>query len=533
MFKDSHLLRDPIKNKGLIYSQNERERYGLHGLLPYATLTLAEEVERSYLFFRTLPDNFARSLYLSELQNNNTTLFYRLVLDHLDEMMPLIYTPMVGEIAQQFSKIYRYPRGLYITYPLRQQMEQLFENLALQEVDVIVVTDGERVLGLGDLGIGGMAICIGKLALYSLLGGIHPSRTLPIMLDVGTNREELLRDPHYIGWSHPRIRGEEYDNFLEQFVQIVKKKYPTVLLQWEDFAKEHARPLLERYRQTICSFNDDMQGTSAVTFAGIMTAAKRSKRELTEHRFVIVGAGTAGVGIAEQLLRALVDQGMAEKEALSHIYLVDRGGLLHESDPAIDENQRKFAWDKKNKKCRNLLEVVRFAEPTVLIGVSGQPNLFTREIVDIMRQTTSHPIIFPLSNPLSCTEADPKALLEWTGGDAIIATGSPFGNVVCQGKSYSIPQCNNANIFPGVGLGVISVKARTVSDEMFFAATRALSRGVSQEGEELFPPFRQIRTISHNIAVEVAKTARDQGLCAAYSDEEILEAVNGNMWTPS
>jgi malate dehydrogenase (oxaloacetate-decarboxylating) len=537
MLKGKDLLRDPLSNKGLAYSNEERSRLGLHGLMPCGIMTLENQVKRRYDFFKKLTDDFTKSIYLSDVQNRNETVFYRLVLDHLEEMMPLIYTPTVGELSLQFSNIYRHHRGLYVSYPLRHQMDELFANIHEKDIDVIVVTDGERVLGLGDLGTGGMAICIGKLALYSLLGGIYPGKALPIMVDVGTNRKELLDDPLYIGWRHPRIKGKEYEDFLESFVQAVKKKYPKVLLQWEDFGKDNARPLLERYRHKICSFNDDMQGTSAVTLAAILSAVKAAKMKFTEQRFVIVGAGTAGVGIAEQLLTGLIRAGLKREEALSRFYLVDRYGLIHEDDQHVDVNQKKFARKRSEQesKTTDLLKIIQFAKPTILIGVSGQPNIFTKEMIEVMAQTTEHPIIFPLSNPTAYAEAHPQNLLEWTHGKAIIATGSPFGTITYKGKPHKIAQCNNSNIFPGIGLGIIAVKPREVSDEMFLAAADTLSSfSPLQRGEEgIFPPILDLRRVSREIAISVAKMARDQGLCEKLSDQQIVEAVDRNIWVPA
>jgi malate dehydrogenase (oxaloacetate-decarboxylating) len=537
MLKGRDLLRDPLLNKGLAFSDEERGRLKLHGLMPSGIMSLENQVKRRYEFFKKLTDDFTKSIYLSDIQNRNETVFYRLVLDHLEEMMPLIYTPTVGELSLQFSNIYRHHRGLYVSYPLSHQMEELFANVEEKDIDVIVVTDGERILGLGDLGAGGMAISIGKLALYSLLGGIYPGKALPIMLDVGTNKKELLDDPLYIGWRHPRIRGKEYDDFLESFVQAVKKKYPKVLLQWEDFGKDNARPLLERYRHKICSFNDDMQGTSAVTLAAILAAVKSTKAKLDQQRFVIVGAGTAGIGIAEQLHRALLREGLKDEEAASRFYLVDRYGLIHEDDQHVDDNQRKFARKKSEQesKTTNLLEIIRFAKPTVLIGVSGQPNIFTKEMIEVMAAATEHPIIFPLSNPTAYAEAHPQKLLEWTHGKAIIATGSPFGTITYSGKPYKIAQCNNSNIFPGIGLGIIAVKPREVSDEMFIAAADTLSSfsPMQKGGSGIFPSIPELRSVSREIAIAVAKTARDQGLCEKLSDQQIVQAVDRNIWTPS
>jgi len=544
MTKGKAILRDPILNEGLAFSDEERVRLGLHGLLPYGVRNLEQQVQRRYEFFSQLQTDLAKSLYLSDVLNRNETVFYRLVLDHLPEMMPLIYTPTVGEISVRYSSLYSHHRGLYVSFPLKDRMDEMLTNAAgHEEVDVIVATDGERILGLGDLGAGGMAISVGKLSLYTLLGGIHPSRTLPVLLDVGTNRQELLEDPFYIGWRHVRVHGEDYDDFLDQFVAAVKKRFPRVLLQWEDFGKEHARPLLERYRHKICSFNDDMQGTAAVTLSAIMSAVKAAKSRLEEQKIAIVGAGTAGLGIADQLAHAMVRHGLTQEEARARFFLFDRYGLIHEDSPTTDENQKIYArkrselahWNLANKEKISLVDLAKAAAPTVLIGVSGQADVFTQDIIESMAHATPHPIIFPLSNPTSCIEAHPQKLIEWTKGKAIIATGSPFAPVSYGGKTYRIAQCNNSNIFPGLGLGVIAVKAHQVSDEMFIQAAETLSAHspLNHGGSDLFPALKELRQVSREIAINTAKTARDQGLTdKKISDDEIVKAVDRMMWFP-
>jgi malate dehydrogenase (oxaloacetate-decarboxylating) len=544
MVKGKAVLHDPLLNKGLAFTEEERTRLGLHGLLPYGIRDLEQQVERRYEFFSHLPTELGKSLYLSDTLNRNETVFYRLVLDHLQEMMPLIYTPTVGEVSLRYSSLYSHPRGLYVSFPLKDRMDEMLANATSgQEIDVIVATDGERILGLGDLGAGGMAISVGKLCLYTLLGGIHPSKTLPVMLDVGTNRKELLDDPMYMGWRHTRIDGAEYDEFIDQFVSTVKRRFPKILLQWEDFGKGHARPLLERYRHKICSFNDDMQGTAAVTLAAIMAAVKAAGSRLEDQKIAIVGAGTAGLGIADQLRHAMVRQGLSADEAKRRFFLFDRIGLIHEDSSNIDQNQQVYArsrselshWNLANQDQITLLDLVKASSPTVLIGVSGQSDIFTQDMIVSMAKAVHRPIIFPLSNPTSCIEAHPQKLIEWTKGKAIVATGSPFAPVKYEGKSYPIAQCNNSNIFPGLGLGIIAVKAREVSDEMFMQAAETLSAlsPLNHGGSTLFPALTDLRKVSREIAINVAKTARDQGLTdQKMTDAAIAQTVDLMMWSP-
>ncbi|MBS3904329.1 MAG: NAD-dependent malic enzyme [Simkania sp.] len=544
MLKGKALLRDSICNKDLAFSDEERDRYGLHGLLPFGIATPELQVEKCYKRFCQQPNDLLKHIYLTDIQNRNETLFYRLILEHLEEMMPLIYTPTVGDVSLQYSHLYNHQRGLYISFPMRDRMEELIANIPNKEVDVIVATDGERVLGLGDLGAGGMAISVGKLSLYTLLGGIHPARTLPVMIDVGTNQKDLLEDPMYVGWRHPRITGSEYDEFVERFVTAIQRRFPEVLLQWEDFGKEHARPLLERYRHRICSFNDDMQGTAAVVLSALMAAVYSIGSSLEEQKIMLFGAGTAGIGIVEQLVNAMVRHGVSQEKARERFYLIDQYGLVHEDLALADAHQKLYArkrteihtWSLQDKEKIALIDAVRVVKPTVLIGVSAQPGVFTQEVVETMAKATARPIIFPLSNPTSRAEAAPQDLMSWTKGKAIIATGTPFPPVLYEGRTHKITQCNNSNIFPGLGLGAISVKSKEVSNEMFIQAAETLSaHSPLKRGESaLFPDIADLRRISREIAINVAKTARDQGFTAAkYSDDEICQAVDRNIWTPT
>jgi malate dehydrogenase (oxaloacetate-decarboxylating) len=528
------ILNDPLLNKGSGFTDDEREELGLHGLLPYHVSTIEEQVVRRYDNFLAKKDPLARYTFLSALQSRNEILFFRLVIEHLEEMLPLIYTPTVGEASLHYSFIYRESRGLYLSYPLRNKMEKIFSHLAKKEIDIVVVTDGERILGLGDLGIGGMAIPQGKLALYTLFAGIHPARTLAIHLDVGTNNPDLLNDPLYLGWSHKRIRGKEYEKFVASFVKALKRHYPNALLQWEDFGRENAQPLLDKYRDQIASFNDDIQGTAATVLAGIIAATKATKKKLKDQKIVLLGAGSAGLGICEMLVRAMMDEGASEKNARSQFYLIDIGGLIHADLKEATSAQKKFArpleeikrWKVNDPKKITLLEVVKNAKPDVLIGVSTQGGAFTEEIVREMAKTCVRPIIFPLSNPTSKSEAHPKDLHKWTQGKAIVATGSPFEKV---------SQCNNVYIFPGVGLGVIISRAKKVTDRMFLTAANILAEHsplLKNEKGTLFPSFQALRDVSSEIAVGVALVAQKEKVGEKVTLEKLKKRLKENVWFP-
>jgi malate dehydrogenase (oxaloacetate-decarboxylating) len=485
------------------------------------------------------------------LQDRNETLFYRLLSEHVEEMMPIIYTPVVGAASQHYSHIYRRPRGLYISYPHRAEIDAMLANAPFDKIEVIVVTDGERVLGLGDLGVGGMGIPVGKLALYTLCAGIHPAATLPIMLDVGTDNEELLNDPLYLGWRQRRVRGAEYDEFIESFIAAVARRFPQVLLQWEDFARHNARRLLERYQDRLCTFNDDIQGTGAVTLAGLLAAVKSNGETLREQRIVMFGAGSAATGIAEQIVAALVNEDsgerLSEAEARSRLWLIDVGGLVHDGREDLEEIARPYAqsrariegWQLQNSQRVTFADVVRHVQPTALIGTAAQPGAFTQDIVSEMARHVARPIIFPLSNPTSRCEANPADLLAWTAGRAIVAAGSPFPDVQPAvfggGRPRRIGQCNNAYIFPGVGLGVIASGAPRVRREMFIAAARALAEmapALSDPMAPLFPPLSEVRAVSARVALAVAREAQRLGYAGPASDEEIGRKIAAKMWTP-
>lgn len=537
------LLECPLQNRGTAFTETQRKQLGLLGLLPPNVETLSEQVQRSYAAYQRKTTDIGRHIFLRNLQDTNETLFYRLLADHLTEMTPIIYTPVVGEACQQFSEIYRRARGLFIAYPERDYIDEMLNNAMVQNVRVIVVTDGERILGLGDQGTGGMGIPIGKLSLYTACGGIDPATTLPVILDVGTNNEERLADPLYIGWRNKRISGQDYYDFLDIFVQAVKRKWPDVLLQFEDFAQTHAAPLLERYRDQLCTFNDDIQGTAAVTVGTLMSAVKVAGERLCDQNVAFLGAGSAGCGIAEQMIAAMVREGITEPEARSRFFMVDRPGLLHDGisdllpfqQKLVQPHERVKAWASNPRVAISLLDVVQQAQPTILVGVSAQPGLFTEEIVRTMAAYTEHPMIFPMSNPTSRAEAVPEDLIHWTDGKALIATGSPFDPVSYKGRSYPVAQSNNSYIFPGMGLGILAVGARRVSDDMFMAASLALSEcspALADPQAALLPSLEGIRDVSRKIALAVARQAQQEGLATQISAEELEQRIDDTVWEP-
>jgi len=530
------LLDTPLLNKGSAFPEDERREFGLLGLLPQHCSTVEEQLARTYENYRRKETDLERYVFLTALQDRNETLFYRLLQEHISEMMPIIYTPTVGEGCRQYSHVFRRPRGLYISYPHRDEIRAILDNAPSDNVEVIVVTDGERILGLGDLGVGGMGIPIGKLSLYSLCAGIHPSVTLPIMLDVGTDNAELMADSLYLGWRHARVRGQEYDDFIEAFVEAVKEKFPRVLLQWEDFSKHNAARLLERYRDRLCTFNDDIQGTGAVTVAGLLAAMRSLHTNLDEQRMLILGAGSAAIGICDQIVAAMVHDGYTEQEAKQQLWLVDSKGLVHDGRQGLERSKQKYAQRVAGLKSCGLsfLEVVKNVRPTILIGTSGQRGAFTQEVVREMARHVDRPVIFPLSNPTSRSEATPTELFNWTDGRALIATGSPFPPVNYKGRLIEIGQCNNAFIFPGVGLGIIASNARRVTDAMFSAAARVLSEFspvLDFADGPLFPPLKAVREISYRVALAVGAEAVRKGLTSRNVDS-LEQGVMDKMWTP-
>ncbi|MFL6334882.1 MAG: NAD-dependent malic enzyme [Pyrinomonadaceae bacterium] len=537
------LLDNPTLNKGSAFSQEERREFGLVGLLPSHTSTIDEQSARAYENYRRKETDVERYVFLVSLQDRNETLFYRLLQEHTAEMMPIIYTPTVGAGCQSYSHLFRRPRGLYISYPERDEIDAILSNAPTKEPSVIVVTDGERILGLGDLGVGGMGIPVGKLSLYTLCAGIHPRATLPILLDVGTDNRALLDDPLYLGWRHERVRGDAYDEFVEAFVKAVMRRFPNVLLQWEDFAKDNAARLLERYRNRLCTFNDDIQGTGAVTLAGLLAATRAAGTRLREQRIVLLGAGSAAHGISDQLVAAMTDEGLTPREARSRLWLLDSRGLIHTGRLGLDSFKERYAqpckllagWQTVSPGSHTLLEVVREVRPTVLIGTSAQPGSFTEEVVREMARHVERPVIFPLSNPTSKSEAAPRDLVEWTEGRALVATGSPFPDVAYGGRRIRVGQCNNSFIFPGVGLGVLAAGARRVNDVMFVAAARSLaelSPALCEDGAPLYPRLETVREVSRLVALAVGREAQRCGLVAALAPGELEERVEEMMWTP-
>lgn len=536
------LLETPLLNKGSAFSKEEREAFNLTGLLPPRYESIEEQVKRAYMQYSSFESAINKHIYLRAIQDKNETLFFRLVQEHLPEMLPIIYTPTVGDACERFSDIYRSKRGLFVSYAERDQLDAILRNATKPKVKVIVVTDGERVLGLGDQGIGGMGISIGKLSLYTACGGISPAYTLPVVLDVGTNNEKLLNDPMYMGARHKRIEQAEYDAFVDQFMHAVHKRWPEAMIQFEDFAQPNAMPILQRYRDKYCCFNDDVQGTAAVTVGSLLAASRVKKQKLSEQRVVFVGAGSAGCGIAEQVITQMQAEGLSEQQARSQVFMVDRFGLLSEGMTGLRDFQEKLVqsndaladWNYSGDYA-SLLDVMNCAKPTVLIGVSGQPGLFSEQVVRAMHKSCDLPIIFPLSNPSRQVEATPEQVIAWTEGQVILATGSPFAPVQYHGKTFPVAQCNNSYIFPGIGLGVIAVKAKRISDEMLMAASETLAAAspLANTGEgELLPSLTSLAQLSKRIAFAVGKVAQQQGLALEISDNQLQDQIEANFWRP-
>jgi malate dehydrogenase (oxaloacetate-decarboxylating) len=530
-------------SKGTAFTDKERTEFGLHGLLPPQIETLEAQAVRAYEAYRRKPDDLERHIYLRALQDTNEVLFYRLLLDHIAEMTPIVYTPTVALACEQFSHIYRRPRGLFISYPLRDSIPALLRNRPNREVDVIVVTDGERILGIGDQGAGGLGIPIGKLSLYTLIGGIRPERTLPIVLDVGTNNTERLKDPEYLGWRHERITGQEYFDFIDQFVQAVKQELPGTCLQWEDFATPHARPILQRYRNELLTFNDDIQGTSAVALGAVLGAVKVTGKSLTEQQIVMFGAGSAGIGVADGLRGAMKGEGLSEQEARSRFWVIDKDGLLHSGRTDLTSEQSVYAqpesrvggWPRSANGHIGLADLMGKIEGTVLIGLSTVHGAFSEPIVREMASKVDRPIIFPLSNPTSKAEARADDLIHWTEGRALVATGSPFAPVEYEGRTIPIAQCNNIYIFPAMGLGLVASGAWRVTEPMMLAAARALaanSPALKDSSASLLPPLTEIRRVAAEIAVAVGIEAQKDGVAPKLSEDELRQRVKETQWTP-
>lgn len=536
------LLSTPKLNKGCAFSHEERELFHLTGLLPTDVETLEQQVTRMYMQFSEQTTNLGKNIYLNVLHDYNETLFYKLVSQHLEEMLPIIYTPTVGEAVQRFSLEHRKPKGLYISYEERHNIEKILDNRVPPEVDLTVVTDGEAVLGIGDQGIGGINISNAKLMVYALCGGINPHRFLPIQLDVGTNNLHLLNDPMYLGWRHERITGQAYDDFIDTFVNAITKKFPGIFLHWEDFSRDNARNILDRYRNKICTFNGDMQGTGVVALSCVLAGVQASGIPLRNHRIVIMGAGTAGVGIADQIYDSLKREGFTEKEARSKIWLLDKSGLLTTQSsllsfqkPFARDHQEVSPWEINHPDYIDLYDVVKNVKPTILIGASTVAGAFNETIVRMMANEIERPIIMPLSNPNSLSEARPEDLLKWTNAKAIIATGSPFPDVNHENKLYRIAQSNNAFAFPGIGLGAIAVKAKHITDEMLYAATLALtacSPSAQDKTAPILPKLSDSKLISFHVALAVADQARKQGLARIPEHVNLEEVIRNTIWEP-
>lgn len=529
------LMQMPLLNKGTAFTEEERDELKLLGKLPHRVETLEEQVKRVKNQYRAYVSSLQKYIYLNNLHDKNEVLFYKLLHEDLAETLPLIYTPGVSNAVKEFSHEFRSPRGLYLAYPDRAKMDEVLDNRTHAEIDLMVVTDGERILGIGDQGIGGMDIPIAKLVVYSLCG-INPYNALPIMLDVGTDNQELLNNPLYLGWRHPRIRGKEYDDFIHQFVELVKKKFPMSMLHWEDFGQQNARRILETYRTTHCTFNDDMQGTGVVTLAALLAAIQATKKPIQEQRVIVFGAGTAGVGIADQLHNAMQRQGMSSDAAYRQFWLIDREGLLREG-MSLAFFQTPYARPKEEMwpDKADLLTVVKAIKPTILIGCSTVRNAFNEEVVREMTNNVAQPIIFPLSNPNERSEADAADLLNWSEGKALIATGSPYDPVLLNGKKYDITQCNNALSFPGIGIGTIASRAKEVTDNMLWAAANAISEKspVRQDpSKALLPAITEISVLAPYVAVAVAKQAIADGVARSTPKLELDEFIQENIWRP-
>ncbi len=536
------LLETPLLNKGSAFSREERAAFNLTGLLPPRYESIEEQAARAYMQYSSFEEPINKHIYLRVVQDNNETLFHRLLQNHIEEMLPIIYTPTVGDACERFSDIYRSARGLFISYSDRDQLDDVLRSATKKKVKVIVVTDGERVLGLGDQGIGGMGISIGKLSLYTACGGISPAYTLPVCLDVGTNNEKLLNDPYYMGNRHRRITGDEYYEFVDKFIKAVKRRWPEAMVQFEDFAQPNAMPLLKRYRDQICCFNDDIQGTAAVTVGTLLAACRSKGQKLSSQKVVFVGAGSAGCGIAEQVISQMVSEGLTDAQARSQVYMVDRFGLLTEGMSDLRDFQQALVQQKDaiadwsfSGDYASLRDVMNCAKPDILIGVSGVAGLFTEAVVKAMKKHCALPIIMPLSNPIKQIEARPEKIIEWTEGQVIIATGSPFKPIEYQGNTYPVAQCNNSYIFPGIGLGVLAVKARRISDDMLRIASETLAAAspLANTGEGgLLPPLTQLAELSKKIAFEVAKVAMQQGHALELDDESLQKKIDANFWKP-
>lgn len=535
------LLTTPQLNKGTAFTREEREAFGLLGKLPYRVETIDEQVKRAFLQYSSYTTRLQQNIYLNNLNDKNQILFYKLLSRHLAEMLPTIYTPIVGAAVKRFSLEYRQPRGLYIAHSDKNKIDEIIKNRSNPEIDLIVVTDGEGVLGIGDQGIGGMDIPVAKLMVYTLCGGINPVKTLPVFLDVGTNNQELLNDPMYLGCPHPRIQNAEYDDFILTFVNEIHKQFPNAFLHWEDFGRGNARRILDQFQDQLCTFNDDIQGTGAVTLAALLAACDVTGVALTEQRIVVFGAGSAGTGISDQIVDAMIASGLTKEQAYQRFWLIDRQGLLLKTDLDLTDSQKPFARDpdeiqsKANKLNPSLTDTVRQVKPTILIGCSAQTGAFSQDIIETMAATCERPIIFPLSNPDEKCEAQPADILNWSQGKALIATGTAFPDVEYQNRMLQITQCNNALVFPGIGLGVLAVSASRLTKEMILAAANTLSKFAPSKKDSflpLLPSLGNAQTVAKEIALAVAQCAIESGFAQKNQDEDLKQLIENMFWEP-
>lgn len=537
------LLTIPQLNKGTAFTHNERDAFGLVGKLPNRVETLDEQVKRALIQYNSYQTRLQQNIYLNNLHDRNQIIFYKLISEHLAEMLPTIYTPIVGTAVKRYSHEYRQPRGLYVGHNDKHNLDKILENRSNPEVELIVVTDGEGVLGIGDQGIGAIDIPVAKLMVYSLCGGIDPTHTLPIFLDVGTNNQALLADPMYLGCRHNRIDVDEYDDFIDLFVEKIKHYFPKAFLHWEDLGRGNAQRILDRYQNELCTFNDDIQGTGAVALAALLAACKVTDTPLTEHQIVVFGAGSAGTGISEQILDAMVELGLSRKKALKHFWLIDRDGVLQECHNNLTEGQKTYArnsddfqdWKVSNPDKVSLMETVRHVKPTILIGCSAQTGAFSQDIIETMSKHCKRPIIFPLSNPDDKCEAQPKDILHWSEGRALIATGTAFPQIEYQNRMLAIAQCNNALVFPGIGLGIKAVQASRLSKEMIYHAAETLSKHAPSRKDSflpLLPSLNNAKIVAKDIAVAVANLAIKKGLATINQEEDIEKLIDSSFWEP-
>ena len=536
------LLTDALFNKGTAFTQEERQLFDLDGMLPHQVTDREHQVRRAWEHLQAKGDDpLEKYVCMASLQGRNETLYFQVLSEHIEELTPIVYTPTVGEAATCFSHAFRRGRGLWITPDHRGRIYDILGHVRNEDVRLIVVTDNERILGLGDQGVGGMVIPIGKLALYTLGAGIHPAYTLPISLDVGTDNQDLLEDDLYAGWQEPRLRGEPYYELVDEFVDAVQRRFPDAILQWEDFLKANAFTLLDRYRSVLPSFNDDIQGTGAAIVAGIIAACNRTGTKLTDQRFLMVGAGAAGVGISRHFRHALVAAGMSEEDLPNHVAVYDTIGLISMATDGLEPHQHEVAWPSELAEARglageesiDLIHVIETYQPTIIAGATGAPGLFTEEVIRTMARYVERPVVMALSNPTSKCEVVPRDVIEWTDGRAIVATGSPFDPVEYEGQTHTISQANNIYIFPGVGMGALISKAREVTDSMFVAASDALAArtiAANADDNSLYPPLRNLRIITRDIAGAVAREARDAGVGRDLTDEQIEQELDHEIW---